>query len=245
MIESFSDEDTLRLYSDDTFTIGLWESEKLLISKYFPKEGKILDLGCGAGRTTIGLYRLGYKNIIGVDLTPGMIEEANKNSTKAGVEINFQIGDACNLAFADESFDGCLFSFNGIMQIPVRDNRIRAFKEIHRVLKKDGIFIFTTHDREAGLEWKWFWDEEARRWAKGEQDPRIFEYGDRIMEDRGRLLFLHFPDRKEVVDCLNESGLELVEEAWLFDLVEEPEAVRKRASKCKFWVVKKKYRLSR
>jgi len=240
VIKSFSDEETLRLYSNDTFNIGLWESEKLFITKYFPKEGKILDIGCGAGRTTIGLYKLGYENTMGVDLTPSMIEEAIKNSNKAGIKVDFQIGDACNLSFEDESFDSCLFSFNGIMQIPVKDNRIGALKEIHRVLKKDGIFIFTTHDREEGIEWKWFWDEESERWSKGEQDQRIFEYGDRIIEDRGRLMFLHFPDRKEVLGCLKESGLELVEEVWLSELVEEPEVVRKRVSNCKFWVAKKK-----
>lgn len=207
VIDSFSEKDSLRAYSDDTLNIGLWESEKFFINKYFSKEGKILDIGCGAGRTTIGLFKLGYKNIIGIDLTPGMIEEALRNSAKECIEIPFQIGDACNLSFEDESFDSCLFSFNGIMQIPIKDNRIRALKEIHRVLKKDGIFIFTTHDRDAGSEWKWFWDEEALRWSKGEQDHRIFEYGDRIVEEHGCHLFLHFPNRTEVLDSIKEGGL--------------------------------------
>ena len=87
----------MRSYSNDTFNIGLWESEKIFITKYFSKEGKILDLGCGAGRTTIGLFKLGYKDLIGVDLTPSMIEEAMKNSSKAGIKVQFEIGDACNL----------------------------------------------------------------------------------------------------------------------------------------------------
>ncbi len=212
---------------------------KNFFTKYFKEDGQILDIGCGAGRTTIGLYKLGYKNVIGVDLTPSMIEEAKKNSKKVGIEITFEIGDACDLAFKDNTFDSCLFSFNGIMQIPVKVNRIRALREIKRVLKKDGIFIFTTHDREAGTEWKWFWDEEAERWSKGKQDQRIFEFGDRIAEDRGRLIFLHFPNRAEILDCIKESGLELIDEAWLSKIAEEPEVVKKRVSNCKFWVVTK------
>jgi len=239
VIQSFSYENTLRQYSGDTFNIGLWELEKYLITKYFNKEDRILDIGCGAGRTTIGMYRLGYKNIFGIDLTPVMIEEARKNTAREGAEIEFQVDDACNLSLKDQSFDCALFSFNGIMQIPRNENRLRAFKEICRVLKKGGVFIFTTHDRN-DKEWKWFWDEEAERWAKGKQDKRLHEFGDRVIEDNSRLIYLHFPDRKEILDYIEESGFELIEEACLFELLDESEQVKNRASRCKFWVVRKK-----
>ena len=239
IIKSFSDENTLSEYSKDTFNIGLWETEKAMFTKYFAKDARILDIGCGAGRTTLGLYRLGFKNIVGVDITPGMIKEAKSNAKKVGIEIHFEVGDACSLAYEDNSFNGCLFSFNGIMQIPTRANRVIALKEIKRVMKKGGIFIFTTHDRELAEEWKWFWDEETARWEKGEQDQRIFEFGDRIVEEHGRLIFIHFPDREEVLQCIEESGMELMDEAWVSELVEETDAVKKRISKCKFWVVKK------
>lgn len=239
IIESFADQKILEQYSQDAAEIGLWEVEKLLIEKYFPREGKILDIGCGAGRTTFGLAKLGYEDIIGIDITPGMIEKAKNNTRKLGEDILFEVGDACNLKYRDNYFAGCLFSFNGIMQIPERDKRIEAFKEIHRVLRKNGVFIFSTHVRDSDPEWKSFWEEEKERWAKGEQDSRIFEYGDRIVEEDGRLIFLHFPDREEVVSYLKAAGLKLIDEVWLFEEVEESEAVKERASKCKMWVAKK------
>ena len=181
VIESFADQKILEQYSQDAAEIGLWEVEKLLIEKYFPREGKILDIGCGAGRTTFGLAKLGYEDIIGIDITPGMIEKAKNNTRKLGEDILFEVGDACNLKYRDNYFAGCLFSFNGIMQIPERDNRIQAFKEIHRVLRKNGVFIFSTHVRDSDPEWKSFWEEEKERWAKGEQDgfnhqPSRFRY---------------------------------------------------------------------
>ena len=46
--------------------MGLWESERLLMDKYVSRDGAVLDIGCGAGRTTFGLYGEGYRDINGI-----------------------------------------------------------------------------------------------------------------------------------------------------------------------------------
>ena len=46
-------------YSSAVSEIGLWTSEKIIFSKYINQSDRILDIGCGAGRTTFALYALG------------------------------------------------------------------------------------------------------------------------------------------------------------------------------------------
>ncbi len=237
--DTFSHDKTVERYTDDTIKIGLWESEKEMIKKHFKVSDSILDLGCGTGRTTFGLHQMGYKNVIGVDLIPSMVENAIKNNRAFGSDISFEVGDAMNLRFENEQFDACLFSFNGIMQIPLQKNRIIAMKEIHRVLKKGGIFLFTTHDREINEEWFPFWEDEKKKWDKGEQDPRLFEFGDRIVEEKYRLVYLHFPNQKEMKEAMKESGFHLIETIPSTDVAKEPEHILERISPCRFWVFRK------
>lgn len=47
-------------------------------SKYVNKESRILDVGCGYGRTLDELYRKGFRNLIGIDFSRGMIERGRK-----------------------------------------------------------------------------------------------------------------------------------------------------------------------
>jgi ubiquinone/menaquinone biosynthesis C-methylase UbiE len=63
------------------------------------------------------------------------------------MKIDFSIGDAKHIDAPNNSYDAAIFSFNGLMMIPGRRNRLQAMKEIERVLKDKGYFIFTTHDR--------------------------------------------------------------------------------------------------
>ena len=222
--------------------IGLWESEKYVFNKYFTdKDKSILDIGCGAGRTTFALYERGYHNIIGLDLTPEMIDSARELNKKRATDIEFITGDATDLNFTDNSFDYALFSFNGLMQIPKRANRIQALKEIRRVIKPGGIFIFTTHDRENNENYKEFWEKEEKLWAEGKEDKRLYEYGDKILPsgENGRDTFIHFPDRQEILECLKEVKLQLVEDFYREALIEESDEIKKFSAECRFWITKK------
>ena len=236
--KSFTTEKTVLDYARAVKEIGLWESEKMMIKEYFSPENRILDIGCGAGRTTIGLYKLGYHLIEGLDLSEAMIVQARRISKEFNYNITFSVGDATCLDYDDEIFGAALFSFNGIMQMPGRENRIKVLKEIKRILKPKGYFLFTTHDRD-DKEYISLWKEEKRKWVLHLQDKSLHEFGDKIIKMEEREIFLHFPTREEVISCLKEAGFILIEEILRSELCEESEEVKKFSTDCVLWLVQK------
>lgn len=237
--KSFTTEKTVSDYTKAVSEIGLWESEKMMLKKYFNPEGQVLDIGCGAGRTTIGLYKLGYHLVEGLDLSEAMIVQARRISKELNYNITFRVGDAACLDYDDETFKAALFSFNGIMQIPGRENRIKALKEIKRILKPKGYFLFTTHDRDGSKEYESFWKEERIKWALHLEDKSLHEFGDRIIKIEERDIFLHFSTREEVISSLEEVGFILIEGVLRSELCEESEEVKKFSTDCILWLVQK------
>jgi ubiquinone/menaquinone biosynthesis C-methylase UbiE len=66
--------------------------------------GRVLEVGVGTGRN-LGLYPAGVR-IVGIDLSPGMLDRARPHAHTIGVEdVVLQPGDVHRLPVADDSFD--------------------------------------------------------------------------------------------------------------------------------------------
>ena len=98
------------------------------------KNKKVLDLGCGTGRHTRILKRRGAK-VWGIDLSPKMLEIA-KSEIKG---VDFKVGSVYKLPYKSNFFDVIVAG----LVIGYFKNLDKAFKEIYRVLKKNGIFVFS------------------------------------------------------------------------------------------------------
>jgi len=228
-------------YAAFTREVGLWASEKYVFQKYLKTSDRILDLGCGTGRTTFALFELGYTNILGVDLTPEMIAAAEQIQEERKSTIPFQVGNAKSLAFEDRCFDVVIFSFNGLMSIPGEEERFKAVQEIHRVLKPGGLFLFTTHDREQDENYFAFWREEKERWEKGEQKLELYTFGDIIATSKNeeKPIFIHIPNQKEVQGFLVRGGFSILETFYRSEKFEESEQVKAKSGECRFWIARK------
>jgi ubiquinone/menaquinone biosynthesis C-methylase UbiE len=102
-------------------------------------KGRCADFGCGPGQTTKFLYDHGVKDIIGVDISSGMIDVARRLFP----EIKFETGDLLKVSYASNYF-GSALAFYSIVHFTYDQIKI-AFSEVNRVLKKGGQFLFSFH----------------------------------------------------------------------------------------------------
>jgi len=96
----------------------------------------LLDLGCGTGDQTRALAErvVPGGRAVGLDLSQTMIDEARRRSSAVGLPVEFQVGDAQALPFADSTFDACRTER---MLIHVPDARA-ALAEMVRVTRPGG-----------------------------------------------------------------------------------------------------------
>ena len=225
-------------YLNAAKNVGLWKSEQIVIEKFVPKSASILELGCGAGRISYGLAKLGYESIIATDFSKSMVVAASQLAESEGVNFSCKVCDATKICFASESFDAVVFGFNGLMQIPKEKNRRKALCEIFRVLKSGGVFIFTTHDR-AVKENSFYWEAEFKQWARGCQNPVLDEFGDIYYKGEHGNIFIHSPVEEEIVDALKYAKFETIFSARRSELASESAEVEDFSDDCVFRVVKK------
>ncbi len=134
--------DTAWSVAEYTRDESLLPIEATLVTEVFPPPpARIVDLGCGAGRTTVALSRLGYQ-VVGIDLSPALLAAARQRHP----ELEFHHMDATDLVFPDATFDAALFSYNGIDCIYPVSTRLKCLAEAFRVLKPGGTFLVSSHN---------------------------------------------------------------------------------------------------
>ena len=111
-----------------------------ILTRYMNPNHRVLDVGCGPGSLSIGLSQHCYE-ICGVDVTPEMIQIAEKKSVFEPTNIYFQQADACDLPFENHSFD-TVMSVNALQTM---DNPEKALMEMNRVLKPGGELLLITY----------------------------------------------------------------------------------------------------
>ena len=113
-----------------------------------PQE-RIVDIGCGGGRYSVALKRLGFKEVVGVDWSTEGIAVANARVKEAKIEgVSYVRADVLELPFSDGEFD-VVFS-NGVLHHTVDPKRGMA--EYGRVLKPGGRGWLYLYHRPGGLD---------------------------------------------------------------------------------------------
>jgi SAM-dependent methyltransferase len=129
----------------------LWEVGARVVRRVGVGRGEaVLDVGCGTGNAALRAALAGGR-VTGVDLTPEMFEAGRRLAVEAGVEVQWDEGDAEDLPYDDESFDLVLSTF-GVMFAP--RHRVAA-TELTRVLGTGGRLCVTAWTPE-GMQGRFF-----------------------------------------------------------------------------------------
>jgi 2-polyprenyl-3-methyl-5-hydroxy-6-metoxy-1,4-benzoquinol methylase len=103
-----------------------------------PVEGNILDIGCADGMfSKVLLDKSGAKKLFGIDVLKSSVNWANKHWKYTG-KMSFSVGDAHKLKFKAGSIDA-VFALEVLEHVC---KPVEVFKEIKRILKKDGYAVF-------------------------------------------------------------------------------------------------------
>jgi SAM-dependent methyltransferase len=109
---------------------------RVALLSYLPKNGRIIDAGCGFGKWLIYLKKRGY-NIKGVDNNAMTIAEL----TKFDKSLKVELGDILHLRYPDNSFDAYISM--GVVE-HFEEGPMAALREAHRILKPNGLIFLST-----------------------------------------------------------------------------------------------------
>jgi ubiquinone/menaquinone biosynthesis C-methylase UbiE len=134
-------------YMDNVFTRATLQEVDFLIEEMkLPPGSAILDMGCGTGRHSVELARRGYL-MTGVDLSVGMLRQAELAAQAAGVQVELIQADATRYQ-AERQFDGAICLCEGAFGLVGLEEDIEAhdpaiLRNIHAALKPGGPFVLT------------------------------------------------------------------------------------------------------
>jgi SAM-dependent methyltransferase len=170
-------------------------------------EGPVVELAAGTGRISIPIAQRTAKDVIGIDLSPAMLERALERAEEAGVEIDLREGDMRDLDLVDAT-DLVICPYRALLHLPTWADRRRVFERVARALRPGGRFAWNAFvfDHRYAAEHDGRWQDEPRRhlteYAAG--DNRV----DITIEDVP-VLSLWWVTRSEWEGLVDVAGLEI------------------------------------
>ena len=184
---------------------------------YLPKEGEIIDAGCGFGKWVIYLTRQGY-DVVGIDNNELAVAQLKDFDESLQVEL----GDILDIHYPDNSFDAYISM--GVVE-HFEDGPMPALKEAYRVLKPNGLIFVSTPTvnvirklvrrplRNAINAFPRSLMFLRSGWGKSKRNAILAAVGNLLPRKRGK--YYHFSEyrysRAELESFLQQSGFRVIE----------------------------------
>lgn len=111
-----------------------------LLTRYGKSRGLLLDLACGTGSVSVRLAKKGYE-VIGVDLSPEMLSEAQNKAYFSGQNILFLCQDMTALDLYG-TVDAAVCTLDGLCHLPNEESVFAALQKVSLFMNPGGVFLF-------------------------------------------------------------------------------------------------------
>lgn len=192
----------ISLKGEGTLYLSFRDIESIL-NEHFPtfrSSCKVIDYGCGTGRSSRYLKSLGISDVDGFDVSEDMIQQAHhldpigkyEKITSAEIPAN------------DSTYDLAFLSFVTLV-IDNKKEITKIFKELHRVLKRGGQVLSLTLS-------EIFWNPELK-WVSYKQDYPENYFPESGQKSRLKIKFIdleltdYYWTEKDIISCAEEAGL--------------------------------------
>ena len=172
---------------------------------YIKDKDFFIDLGCGNGRLSEFISKQKRIDYLGIDNSRKLLEKAKKNYP----ERNFEYGDLLNTNCKNNSADvvAAIASFH---HLPSQKLRQASLREIHRILKKNGIFILSVWNLHQPKYKKYVWQARVRHLLSLGR----YDLGDTFIPwgKSGTNRYYHAFTPKKLKKLLIKNGFKILEE---------------------------------
>jgi SAM-dependent methyltransferase len=104
-------------------------------------DGPLVELAVGNGRVAVPVARATGRQVIGIDTSPAMLQQARARATEAGVELDLRDDDMREFVLAEPA--GLIYCpFRALLHLPTWADRRRTFERVAASLLPDGRFAW-------------------------------------------------------------------------------------------------------
>jgi ubiquinone/menaquinone biosynthesis C-methylase UbiE len=183
----------------------LLEFDRETVTGWFATPGKLIDLGCGTGRSLAEFSGRGFE-CVGVDLSRESLAVAAERTANAAPPVVLVQTNLCDLdCFNDARFDYALLLFGTLGMVSSHEHRRQVLEHVQRILKPGGLLALHVHNV-----WRNLYSPQGRRWLARDLAKRVIRRptaGDTEHDYRGvPRIYHHSFTRGEITRLLRRCG---------------------------------------
>lgn len=178
----------------------IWRKKAVKIMKAAAPE-RILDIATGTGDFAIASLKLNPKEVIGIDISEGMLEKGRQKMKKRKIDhvISMRLGDSEALPFEDNYFDALTVGF-GVRNF---ENLEKGLSEMLRVVRPEGVLVILEFSKPKKFP--------VKQYYRFHSKYIIPFFGERISKDASAYTYLPesvaaFPEGKDFENILIKLG---------------------------------------